>query len=320
MPLIDVHAHALPESYLSEMNSAGVFDVEGFPLPAWSESAHLALMDQHGIDAAVMSISAPGLNFISGKPARELARRINEEAAERRERTKGRFGAFAVLPMLDIDAAVEEAVYALDVLELEGLGLLTNVKGVYLGDPSFNDIFSEADKRAAVVYTHPVSPAPFHDLSLGFPGSTIEYPFDTTRMILNLVATGTLRRCPNMKLIASHGGGTLPYLAERISNLAAMFNRLTPALTPPEVVGQLKSIFYDATGISNPVSLASYLKFVPPNRRLYGSDTPFMPEFTIDPALAALRGPEGCGSDEIIALESRNALCLFPKLAKLLEL
>ncbi|MNB82587.1 Amidohydrolase [compost metagenome] len=320
MPLIDVHAHALPESYLNAMNSAGVFDVEGFPLPSWSESTHLALMDKCGIDAAILSISAPGLGFITGKAARELARRINEDAAERRERTKGRFGAFAVLPLLDVEAAVEEAIYALDTLELEGLGLLTNIKGVYLGDPAFDDIFQVADKRAAVVYTHPVSPAPFNELSLGFPGSTIEYPFDTTRMILNLVATGSLRRCQKLKLIVSHGGGTLPYLAERISNLAAMFNRLTPALTPAEVVGQLKSIYYDATGISNTVSLASYLKFVPPNRRLYGSDTPFMPAFTIDPALSALRGPEGCPKEDLVSLESGNAIDLFPKLAALLNL
>lgn len=319
MSIIDIHAHALPDYYMAAMKAAGVNDVEGFPVPHWSEATHLATMDKHGIASSVLSISAPGLYFLSGKSSRDLARRINEDAAERRERSKGRFGGFAVLPLPDVDGALEEIAYALDVLKLEGIGLLTNVNGIYLGDPQFDAIFNEANKRSAVVYTHPVSPAPFAEISLGFSAATIEYPFDTTRMILNLIATGTLRRNENIKLIASHGGGTLPYLAERIANLTAMFNRLTPALTPPEVTAQLKSIYYDVTGVSNSVSLGSYLSFVPPGRRLYGSDTPFMPVSTIRPALAALFGDDGCPEQERVALETGNALSLFPYLSKLLN-
>jgi len=84
------------------MSAAGGYDVEGFSLPPWSESAHLAMMDRHGIDAAVLSVSAPGLSFIKGKAARDSVGRINEGATEHRERSKGRFDVFAVLPLLDV--------------------------------------------------------------------------------------------------------------------------------------------------------------------------------------------------------------------------
>jgi 6-methylsalicylate decarboxylase len=309
----------IPDYYLAAMKAAGVHDVEGWQLPAWSAPAHLAIMDRNAISTSLLSISAPGVSFVQGQAARELARRVNEGSAELVAKYPGRFGAFAILTLPDIDGALREMEYALDVLKLDGVGLLTNVQGTYLGDPKFDALFAEADRREAVVYTHPVAPLHFEDISLGFSGSTIEYPFDTTRMILKLAASGTLRRYTKMKLIASHGGGTVPYLAERMSNLISFFDRAVPKVSPQEVITQLKSVYYDATAVANDVSLGAYTRFVPSERRLYGSDTPFMPEVTIATSLAALRGPTGLHGQELDALQSGNALRLFPRLAAILN-
>ena len=317
MTLIDIHAHTVPEHYLAEMRAVGIKDCEGFPWPAWSAPAHLDLMDRHGISAAVLSISAPGLAFVEGQRARDLARRLNEGSAELNAKYPGRFGSFALLTLPDVDGALREMEYALDVLKLDGVGLLTNVRGIYLGDAQFEALFDEANRRQTVVYTHPVAPPHYKDLVLGFSAATLEYPFDTTRMILNLIATGSIRRTPNIKWIVSHGGGTVPFLAERMANLIAMFNRLDPPISPQEVMRQLHSLYYDVTGVSNPVSLASYACLVPASRRLYGSDTPFMPEVSIPSALAALRGPHGFSGEELAALQSGNALALFPRFAGL---
>lgn len=318
MPIIDVHAHLVPADYLAAMHAAGVHDVEGFPLPPWSEDAHLATMDRNGITASILSISAPGVSFTGGQAARDLARRINEAAAERRARSNGRFGAFALLTLPDVDGALAEMAYALDVLKLDGVGLLTNVGGTYLGDPAFEALFAEADRRGAVVYTHPVAPPGYEKLVLGYAASALEYPFDTTRMLLNLVASGTLRRYPNLRLIASHGGGAVPYLAWRMASISPYFNRLDPPITPGEIEAQLKAVYYDCTAVSNAVSLPTYTAFVPPQRRLFGSDTPFMPEASIQPALGALAAD--LSPVDLAALHSGNAAALFPELVGLLGL
>jgi predicted TIM-barrel fold metal-dependent hydrolase len=318
MKLIDVHAHWLPPAYLAAMASAGIHDVDGFPMPDWSEHGHLAVMDRQGIASSILSISAPGIGFVTGAAARDLARRVNEEAAALRDRSAGRFGAFALLTLPDVDGALREMEYALDTLHLDGIALLTNIDGIYLGDPRFDAVFDQADRRQAVIYTHPVAPPGFNRSILGFSGPALEYPFDTTRMILNLVATGTLRRYTRMKLIASHGGGTSAFLGWRMSMLSAMFNRLSPAMTPPEAITQMKAIYCDSTAVLNPDAMASYLSFVPPDRRLYGSDQPFMPEMSIPPSLQALRSSSVLPADAIEALEHGNAAALFPRLAHLL--
>jgi 6-methylsalicylate decarboxylase len=310
--LVDVHAHAVTPEYLAALRAAGIADVDGFPLPDWSEERHLELLDRHGISAAVLSLSAPGIAFASGSTARELGRRLNEAAAERRVRTAGRLGALAVLTLPDVDGALEEMAYALDELALDGIALLTNVGGRYLGDPAFDEVFAEAERRGTVVYTHPAAPVGWERIAVGYGAPALEYPFDTTRMLVNLVASGTMRRHPQLKLIASHGGGTIPFLAERIAGISPSFNRLDPPITPPEIVEQLQRVHYDCTAVANRVSLESYSAFVPADRRLYGSDAPFMPEASIPPSLAALAAFYDEG--DLAALCSGKARALFPDL------
>ncbi|MEN6591662.1 MAG: amidohydrolase family protein [Methanobacterium sp.] len=90
--------------------------------------------------------------------ARRLSRKTNEIYAGLIENHPERFGAFATLPLPDVDAAFEELEYALDVLKLDGVFLLSNYDGYYPGDTRFERLFSELNRRKVAVSVHPATP------------------------------------------------------------------------------------------------------------------------------------------------------------------
>jgi predicted TIM-barrel fold metal-dependent hydrolase len=313
--LIDIHAHFLTRNYLAAMRAAGVDTVDGFPLPDWSEDSALRAMDEWGIKIQILSISAPGIDFISGDAARSLARNINEELAATIARHPGRFGGFGILPLPDIDAALREMTHVLDVLKFDGIGLYTNFGGTYLGDSRFDPLFAELSRRKAVVYVHPVAPPGFDMARLGFPAPTVEYPFDTTRMIMNLVSSGTMRRFPDFRMIVSHGGGTLPFLAPRITRHLTRFAKVSPPFTPDDATAAFKSLYFDVTAVSHSHAIESVLALAPKDRLLYGSDHPFMLAPAISQAIDFLKASPRLDEGTRRAIFRDNALKLFPRLA-----
>jgi predicted TIM-barrel fold metal-dependent hydrolase len=130
---IDVHHHIVPPEYVRALADCGVTDAGGMPFPQWQVESSLDLMDRHGIDAAITSISCPGVYFGDPAFARDLARRCNELSARLVSDHPRRFGAFAVLPLPDVDAALLEMDYALDTLKLDGVTLLASIGNRYLG-------------------------------------------------------------------------------------------------------------------------------------------------------------------------------------------
>lgn len=115
-------------------------------------------------------------------------------------------------------AALDELAYALDVLRLDGVALPSNAGGTYLGDPAWNPLFDELDRRGAYVFVHPNWP-PYEPPLGGYPIWLHEFPFDTTRAVVNLLYSGTLERCPNLRLQLAHLGGTVPFIAHRVASL-----------------------------------------------------------------------------------------------------
>jgi hypothetical protein len=114
---IDVHAHYLTDRYRQAAEAAGHARPDGMPgLPRWSVQAALGMMDRFHIEAAILSVSSPGVHFGDNAAARALARSVNEEGARAVSDHPGRFGLFASLPLPDVDGALEELAYALDVL------------------------------------------------------------------------------------------------------------------------------------------------------------------------------------------------------------
>lgn len=313
--LVDIHAHFLPPEYSAALDRAGLQSVDGFPTPQWSADSTLALMDQWGIATQILSISAPGINFASAADAPRLTRQINESNAKLVAQHPKRFGGMAILPLPDVDGALKEIEHALGTLKLDGIVLFTNINGIYLGDPRFDPVFDELNRRDAVVFVHPVAPPAFDIDRLGFPAPTMEFPFDTTRMIMNLVASGTLRRCPRVRIIVAHGGGTLPVLAPRMSRSLVRFGKAKPGFTPEEVEAAFKSLYFDVTAVSHKNAIDALLTLAPADRLLYGSDHPFMLSHLIPPAIDFILSYPAIDEAKRQALSYGNARKLFPRLA-----
>ncbi len=216
MLTIDVHHHILPDFFWREANEQHG-PVGGIAPPPWSRESALSFMDDAGIDVAVTSISTPGVHTGNDRRVRSLARRCNELSAELVQARPDRFGAFACLPLPDLDGAFDELAYSLDVLKLDGVVLFSNARGVYLGDQKLDPIFDELERRRAVVFVYPTaSPDPTAH-ALGLPDSLVDFVADTSRAIAHLHYSNTFARTPNMKYIFSHVGGTIPCLASRLS-------------------------------------------------------------------------------------------------------
>lgn len=301
---IDVHHHILPPFYLEAMRTAGAGGNIRFP--DWQPEDSLEVMERHGIAAAAVSVSTPGVHFGDDAAARSLARRVNEYAAGLVEAHPTRFGAFASLPLPDVDGALAEAAYALDELALDGVVLLSSAGGRYLGDPAFEELFADLDRRRAVAFLHPTTPpgAPLSGLEL-VPVSTVEFVADTTRAIANLILSGTLERYPGVSIIAAHAGGFAPYITDR---LRAAWER-DPAnaeRAPAGPLAYLQRLFYDTALSANPYTLPALLALAGPERVLLGTDFPFAGEEAVGVTVAATSA--GRTGDSAAALLHRSGL------------
>src|SRR5260370_14778213 len=179
-------------------------------------------MDEHDISACGLS-DPDSANHATGQEARDIARRINETLADIVSRHPGRFGAVATLPGQDADGAVTEIVYALDIWKMDGVGTSTSISEVYLGEPQFDPWLEELNRRGVTLFVHPTFTKASLTLLNGLNPSVLEFMFDTTRMIANMVATGAKRRFSNIKIISTHGGGTIPYLVNPLQMLEQAF-------------------------------------------------------------------------------------------------
>ena len=186
---------------MSALARTGITGGGGIPFPSWSADGAVDLMDRHGIQAAVTSISSPGVHFGDAAAARDLARRCNEISARLVSDHPRRFGGFATLPLPDVDGALRELEHALHTLGLDGIVLLASQHdGRVLGDPAFDEVFAELDRCRAVVFVHPTIPKSSETIPIAVPGFAAEFTFDTSRAILNLIWSGTAERCPNIVL------------------------------------------------------------------------------------------------------------------------
>ena len=311
--LVDVHHHILPPKYVAEVGDAriGPLTVAG-RTPEWTAERSLEAMERNGIASAVTSISTPGVWFGDGPESRALARHCNDFAAELRRDHPRHFGFFASLPLPDVEGSLAEIGHALDQLEADGIGLMTNYGGRYPGEADFAPVFEELDRRGAIVYFHPTA-APCGFALDNIPAATLEFPFDTTRAITSLLAGGTFARCRNIRFIFSHAGGAVPFLAERIARLEARpdFKKAVPE----GVVAELRRLYCDTALSANRFAFAALLELVGIEKVLFGSDYPFAPEATMTASVRALK-TLGLAAADLLAVERRNALALFPRLGK----
>ena len=312
--LVDVHAHFLTDYYVAAAVAAGHVRPDGMPAwPVWSAEAHLRLMDRHGIERSLLSISSPGVHFGDDGAARALARRVNDHGAEVARARPDRFGVFAILPLPDVEGALHEIGHAYDELRADGVALETNAGGHYLGDAAFEPVLAELDRRRAVVFVHPTSPPNWASVALGQPRPMLEFLFDTTRAVTNLIMRGAIERYPNLRMIIPHGGATLPLLGERIELFRSLFvtgDQADPARTPTREL--LRRLWYDMAGTPFPVQIPTLAAGVGAQHVLYGSDYCFTPAAGIDAQVRSIDQADApAPGDSWRALTTRNAHDLF---------
>ncbi|MFX1408793.1 MAG: amidohydrolase family protein [Promethearchaeota archaeon] len=298
---IDIHHHILPPEYLSTLAKIGITTVTNLPFPKWEPEDSLEIMDRQGIAIAITSISSPGIYFGDLEFSRSLARLCNEYSANLIRKYPERFGSFAALPLPDIDASLLELEYALDILELDGVGMLTNYNGIYIGDPEFTNLFSELDRRRTVVFIHPDAPPSNKLPNLNLPSSVLEFVFDTTRAIANLMHHGIFKKYPNIKFIFAHAGGTAPYLAWRIT------------FGNKRLISQFNDLYYGTALSATSNILHSLIEIVDYSHILFGSDFPFVHEIVVKEMIQELINNNRFDKQTRLAIEQENALLLFPR-------
>jgi predicted TIM-barrel fold metal-dependent hydrolase len=305
---IDVHHHMLPPRYIQMRLSAGTTPGTS-GISAWTPARTLAEMDKNGVATAVLSLSQPGLKFDDIEGTRSMLRYCNEYGAELKRDHPGRFGLFATLPLADIDGALRELEYAFDVLKADGVGLLTSYGTRYPGNPHFDPVFAELNRRKAVAFLHPNMAACCAGILPDVPGPTIEYQFNTARTITNLLYTGTFNRFPDIRYIFCHSGGAMtPQMARIVRH--AEENPKIAARLPNGALAEIRKLYYDTAQATGPQNLGALRSFVPTSQIMFGSDYPFVHVAeTLDPLTKF-----GLSDADLRAVTRDNALALLPRL------
>jgi 6-methylsalicylate decarboxylase len=313
--LIDTHHHFYAPAYQKAwMDWEDQRKIPHFGTQvAWTREKAVEEMDKNGITTGILSVpSTPGVWFDAGpQAAGQMARTCNDYAAEMMRDHPGRFGLFATLSMLDVDATLKEIEYVFDTLKADGVGLQTNYGDKWLGDAAYKPVWEELNRRKAVVYVHPLVAACCGRLSVGAFPAVIEVPHDTTRTVVSLLLSGTFARNRNISWLFSHGGGTVPMLAGRIESFYNQRARGTNAdgFAPDGIEAEFRRLNYDTANATHPAAMAALMKLVPTSQITYGTDYPYFPLNQID-NLRQL----GIAAADMTAIESGNASRLIPRL------
>jgi predicted TIM-barrel fold metal-dependent hydrolase len=305
---IDVHHHPMPTSQIAAGRRASPPNMK-----EWTASASLDDMDRNGVATAVLSLNHPVVVWPSDQSeARKQAREWNEFMTRQGQDHPGRFGTFAVLPILDVEGSLRELEYALDTLKADGINMMTNIGDKWLGDPHYFPLFEELNRRKAVVYTHPIAPNCTQNLMMpSINDSVIEFASDTSRAIARLLFSGAAHRFKDIKFIFSHAGGTMPYILERYTR-HPLTDKALAALVPDGVVSYLKRYYYDTAQAAHPFAMASITKLVAITQLLFGTDFPFRS------AEDHVKGLQECGfsPSDLRAIDCENAQRLLPRWRK----
>lgn len=281
----------------------------------WSPASAIERMDRTGTETGVCSLTNP-IRFPTGEELRKLARECNEYAARMSADHPGRFGSFAFLPLpntqmpgtADIDASLKEIQYALDTLKADGVYIWTSYGDIWMGDPLFNPIYEELNRRRAPVYTHPRTANCCANLKLAAGGGNFEWETDTTRAIANTIFSGTAARYPNMPVIFSHGGGSMPKLVRRLSGSDT--DPKMKEIVPGGFLSMARKLYYDTAQQTLPSQLWPLKDVVTASQMVFGTDSPYAPD---DDVPGSMRQSGIFTDAELRAIDRDNALRILPR-------
>ena len=303
---IDVHHHHSLRPPSSTTGAAGGTRAR----PQWTPEQSLEQMDKFDIAVAILSLTQSGEVVYDGtEKGRAAMRASNEYGAKIMSDHPKRFGLIAGLPLPDIDGVMKEIEYGYDTLKADGVGIYTNDNhNRWPGDPYFEPMWKELDRRKAIVYMHPWVGPCCRDLNVGVGSFMSEIDFDLTRACTSMLAGGVLHNYTNVRIIIPHSGGTMPVLAGRIKD-RYQNDPKHMSYIPNGVYAELQKFYFDIAHATFPFPLAALLKFAPPAHILFGTD--YSPE-PIESTVNELP-KSGISRSLMAAIERGNAEKLFPR-------
>lgn len=275
---IDTHIHVITPAYEAAVKAFGG-DPSGYPMPTWTEEECIGLMDTLRIKQAVLSVTSPGPAIAGNAPdgSRKLARKVNEEVGAIVKR-EPRFKYFASTPdWTDVQGTLDEIDYIFAHTEAVGVVIMTSYQDRLLGDDLFKPIWTKLNAHKAVVFIHPsaatLKPQFIAD---NLPNPVVDYPHNTTRTAVDLLLKGRVKDNPDLDIILSHGGGSLPYIASRVTTVLRDAH-IPAAVTLEEFEQGLGKFYMDIALSTSTPQLEALLAFGVENRLLFGSDFPYAP-------------------------------------------
>jgi predicted TIM-barrel fold metal-dependent hydrolase len=274
---------------------------------SWVPEQAIAAMDKQAVATAVLSLTTPGVWFGDANVAAQTARRVNEYAADLARSHPGRFGLFAVIPLPDAERSLREIEYAFSVLKADGIGLMTSYDDKWLGDPMYEPVFEELNRRKAIVFVHPTTGLCCRTLLPDVNPIMLEIPQDTTRAVANLLLSGTFTKFKNIRFIFTHAGGNVPMVLGRMHQYAPSNMR---EKLPNGIEYELRRLYYDIAGTAYRPAIAALTSLVPATQILFGSDNPFIPLAETAQGMMQL----GLSAGDLRRIGRDNALALLPGL------
>lgn len=311
---IDVHSHNVLPEFTEFLERHGAAMEETFPLPKWDVNSHLEFMEDAGIGKAILSMPAPQPYYGDADECARIVRFYNEASARLKADYPDKFLFCASLPLPDVEAAIEEAVYALDTLGADGIKLATNSRGQYVGDEALDPLMEVLNKRKAVVILHPHKPSPVNEgIIATAPLAIYEYPAETTRTVVNMITHNVPARYPEIRFVIPHCGSFLPLAIPRMKAILPAM-QAKGYMQPVDWEANLVHLYYDLAGGATPEVVKSLLTITTPDHLLYGSDYPYQPAEVLTESLKRMRSR--IAEDKELAPYSEdiladNAIALF---------
>jgi aminocarboxymuconate-semialdehyde decarboxylase len=321
-PRIDIHNHFYPPSYFEMIRELGAPDYRfatdasgattiefrgarffGVQPPMTDPSLRIEEMDRVGVDVQVLSLSVPNVYFADESREPEIARRINDAYAELVARHPRRFKALASIPMDVPEEASRELARALDELKLQGVLLLSHIRGKPLTDPLFRSFFEEANRRRLFVLIHPMLPAGMSEQLKDYVlGPLVGFPFDSTLAVARMCFDGLFRDFPDIRFLVPHLGGAIPYLLPRLDQGYRDFPANRAKIDEPPS-------FYLDTVSAGASTIDFVRELVGSDRIAFGSDYPHLPG-SMSGAVSALES-SGISEDERARIFGGTALAIL---------
>ncbi|WP_165064890.1 amidohydrolase family protein [Marisediminicola senii] len=291
---IDIHAHTVPEGFIRELatvvpaatptvtkrDGEWWFDYPGGrrsgPVPAGMFDLGERIIDMDACGVDVQALSVPPTHFgyrLPAEAAADAARMHNDAMIEMARQFPERFRVLAHLPMQSEHHALAELSRLVELPEIVGVELSTNVAGVNLGNEKHEAIWQALDAAGLAVVLHPGDVAGADRMHDHYLHNFVGNPTDTTLAAGSLLFGGVLSRNEALRVALLHGGGFLPYQIGRFDHGWRVRPEARTHLD--RLPSELLSRFWFDSLTHDPLSLRFLHDRVGDDRLCLGSDYPF---------------------------------------------